>query len=1196
MKLNKTPFVSTFGYEIVKADFFHKGLPFNGYYRARVGANKPYVRSIGRVLSGENKKEIYITDTNSMLAPGEYTTLSVEVFDNEECAGAPKAEFKTNHWERTRHWEFYFSQMMHTDIGYTDPQEELPELYSGFLDTVQEYLKKSDNGEYGETPYKYTVESSWMLADGYARARNARKMKAITDRIHSGDITVGAGRFNYTMECFSAEETARAAYYTNRYLVDKLGVRKSNTIQMFDNPAFSRSFVDIATSAGIKYGIHSMNPDRSPYHKKRLYDLYYMEGLTPGSRLLIFNEKTYGDNYGFGGTYWVPNGGNAPFAEKRLLELIRLLEKRTGRESFPYDKFPLPLIPYGDNKPPMEKQIQVVNDLNTLWRKHGYAYPRIKAAFPYEFFEDIEKEYGKMIPVESGTEENWWNDGWGTIAHESGTNKLAGALIPQTETLCALNTALFGKKYPYEALYEASQRNITYDEHTFGYSQYSGDEMYHGQFEWKRSNALGAMALAKKTNEEAMKALAENVGGAGKNAVVFNLSPDVRTDIVTVNAEKLPASFDLYDGDEKIPFVSENRKIKFIAKNVPAFGYKNFRIEEAKKPTAFEQVCRYGSDYIENEFYKVRFKADGSIGSIFDKENKRELVDSKASEGFNQYRYYDDFGVPFSNMGIPFTEDRWSVYTPESENTSLKSEISSIGVSMTVNTCTFRAGNIRQTVTLYNGIKRIDISNEVVKEPLPSLRSKEEAFFTFPFLSDNHEIQYGLPIGKAKEGEQVYGTSTDWYTVNNFISVSDKTDDYHMVLAVPNAILAQFGERRTGKWSFDYVSKKPYIYSYVFNNMWQTNFQGDQPGLTEFKYSITSGRGKDFGDNDIKFGDSRAVPMMCEISENGKAQTENSFIKINSDNVGISVLKTAESNGDGMIIRFVEKCGKAVNNVSVTLPDNIKMFCETDIIENDTEEFNGGNIIEFALTAYGVKTYRILTDKKLKAVRGVKAKSTAKGTLVTWQNMKDADYYEIFRAEPETPHSLWIGTTDKNYYLDIQVKSDDFEGYKYYVRGCSSGEKGIKSRGAFAEAGRLENFVPEKPMLSIIPRAKGRIDLSWTPDLIKAVHHFNVIRNGIWIGDTRDYYTCTFRDKDVKLGETYTYKITAVGINGDEISSDEVTITHNDSCFKTNSNPAVTEPKKHPFKKFHETSMKLQENISNSIKNIVIMKRDAGGN
>lgn len=176
------------------------------------------------------------------------------------------------------------------------------------------------------------------------------------------------------------------------------------------------------------------------------------------------------------------------------------------------------------------------------------------------------------------------------------------------------------------------------------------------------------------------------------------------------------------------------------------------------------------------------------------------------------------------------------------------------------------------------------------------------------------------------------------------------------------------------------------------------------------------------------------------------------------------------------------------------------------------------------------------------------------------------------------------------------MKSDDFEGYKYYVRGCSSGEKGIKSRGAFAEAGRLENFVPEKPMLSIIPRAKGRIDLSWTPDLIKAVHHFNVIRNGIWIGDTRDYYTCTFRDKDVKLGETYTYKITAVGINGDEISSDEVTITHNDSCFKTNSNPAVTEPKKHPFKKFHETSMKLQENISNSIKNIVIMKRDAGGN
>lgn len=59
-----------------------------------------------------------------------------------------------------------------------------------------------------------------------------------------------------------------------------------------------------------------------------------------------------------------------------------------------------------------------------------------------------------------------------------------------------------------------------------------------------------------------------------------------------------------------------------------------------------------------------------------------------------------------------------------------------------------------------------------------------------------------------------------------------------MTLAIPNASLLQFGERRTGNWSFDYKSEKAHIYSYIFNNMWQTNFQGDQPGYADFKYSV----------------------------------------------------------------------------------------------------------------------------------------------------------------------------------------------------------------------------------------------------------------------------------------------------------------------------------------------------------------------
>lgn len=1106
-----------------------------------------------------------------MLAPGEVTSLTVEIFDNEQCNCSPKVIYKTDKWQRTRHWEFYFSQQMHTDLGYTDPPENLPELYSKYLDTVQNFLKKSDNGEYGEIPYKYAVESAWMLADGYMKKRSARQITNVADRVKHGDMSIGAGRYNCNMECMNTEETARSAYYTNRFLVDKLGVKPSTTVRMFDNPAFSKSFVDVAASAGIKYGIHSMNPDRSPYHKKRLYDLFYMEGFTKGNRLLVFNEKSYGECYCFGGTHCDINdptqiGGDK--AEEALLNLIDLLEKRTGRRSYPYDKFPLPLIPNGDNKPPLEKQVEVANDLNLIWKKKGYAYPKIKSAFPDEFFEDVEREYSALIPVETGTEENWWVDGWGTAAYESGINKQAGPLIVQTETLSAVNSALFGESYPYEELYEASQRNFTYDEHTFGYSQYSNDEMYHNQFEWKRSNSLGAMALAKMHSKNAMKSFAENVGVKGINAVVFNSSPANRTDVVSVElGENFPEYFDIFDGENKIPFTVRDDKVQFIANDVPPFGYKNFAIREAERPMPFGQVCRYGKDFIENEYYRVEFKLDGTISSILDKENNRELVDKKAREGFNQYRYYDDFGIPFRNMGAPFTPDRWKMYTPKAENTKIHSEMDDISVSMITETATFRAGSIRQTVTLYNGIKRIDIENAVVKEPLPSLRTKEEAFYTFPFLAKKHLIKYGLPIGYAVEGEQVYGTSTDWYTANNWISVSDETDDYHMILSVPNAILAQFGERRTGNWSFDYRSKKPYIYSYVFNNMWQTNFQGDQPGIAIFKYSITSGKGSLFDDNSVRFGENCASPMMCAVTMdgNGKATSE-SVIKSNRGNVAVSVLKAAEANGDGMIIRFNEKCGWATENVQITLPENFVSFCETDVIENDISEYKDGNVLTFSISAYGVKTFRVITDKKLKKVSSVKAVADGRGTKVTWRTLSGAEYYEVFRNDGE--NTLFVGSTKETSLRDITVTSDDCEIYTYFVRGCASGVKGEKSNGAAVKVGKAEIDIITQSVLTVTPRSRGEIDLFWTPDCKGNALRYDVYRDGIKIAETSDGYVCSFRDKHVSYPCDYTYRVVTVGFDGNSASSDEVKVNHSDVFFKEN--PVSKKEKKTPFKKFYD--------------------------
>lgn len=912
---------------------------------------------------GENEIAILVPDTNKVLKPGYDSVLTLALYEDEKCETEPIAVHTEEHWARTRHWQFYMSQSMHTDIGYTNYQGQLPALYTSFIDTVKKFMKDSDMRDTDIEKYKYAIESGWVMGEGYMTQANAEEIKEVTELIGKGRMEIGAGQFNYTMECFSTEELARAAYYTNRYLVDKLGIAQSRVERMFDNPAFTKSYVDVANSAGIKYGYHSMNGDRSPYWKKKEYDVFYLKGNVPGNKLLIFNGHSYGENYGFSS----PHGSaynsdvenctdNAISCIDRLLGEILTLE---GRRRYPYDKFPMQLVPFGDNKAPDDMQVKVINSVNKRFADEGYAYPRLKTAFPTEFFEDVEAEYSEMIPSEDGTEENWWNDGWGTTAYESGLNKLAGNTIPAAETAASF-AAEMGTKYPYNALSEAMYRNLVYDEHTWGNWAYDNSHMYHSQWEWKRSYAFGAKVLADKCLKESVEALA---GGAvekseGKSIYVYNGLNWVRNDAVHVElTEDFPEFFEIKYGGESVPYEVKDGVLSFVAKDVPAMGYKVYSVEKVDTSKAScETVVNVNS--IENEFYKVVFASDGTIASITDKKANREVVDTGAVEKFNQYRYYDDHGIPFSNMNFPFDEDKWTLHTPETAEVILTKN--DVCETARVTTSTFRNPKITQTVKLYRGIPRIDIVNEVVKGALPSLQTIEEAYYTFPFRTEGkHEIRYDIPLGNMVEGKQTYGTSHDWYTVCKWSGVRDTETGYNMVLASPNTALVEFGERRTGKWSFDYVSEKPYIYSYVFNNMWQTNFQGDQPGYADFRYSIsTNSCGEDMSENN-RFGWESVTPMQAAVVSGSAKAESGSYIKIGSDHVQLTTMKPAEANGEGMILRFAEIAGKAVSGVKVSLGKAADVT-ETDIIENDLP----GNALSeedfvFDIPAYGFKTFRV---------------------------------------------------------------------------------------------------------------------------------------------------------------------------------------------------------------------------------------------
>src|SRR6185312_15360621 len=78
--------------------------------------------------------------------------------------------------------------------------------------------------------------------------------------------------------------------------------------------------------------------------------------------------------------------------------------------------------------------------------------------------------------------------------------------------------------------------------------------------------------------------------------------------------------------------------VRFLARNLPAVGYKCFAITYGKEPVAGTR--RSTESTVENQFYRIKIdESSGALASLYDKQLQKELVDSKSPYKFGQYLY-----------------------------------------------------------------------------------------------------------------------------------------------------------------------------------------------------------------------------------------------------------------------------------------------------------------------------------------------------------------------------------------------------------------------------------------------------------------------------------------------------------------------------------------------------------------------------
>jgi len=345
------------------------------------------------------------------------------------------------------------------------------------------------------------------------------------------------------------------------------------------------------------------------------------------------------------------------------------------------------------------------------------------------------------------------------------------------------------------------------------------------------------------------------------------------------------------------------RDLLFLAKDLPACGYRTYKLATREDAPTFESAFRIADGEIENEFYAVMFGAEeGGITSIRDKASGCELLDSNAPYGLGDLL----------------------VRTPEAtEPASMEDVEISSGVSGPVCVSIRRSGSalghpsVVETLRLYAGVKRIELEVRVLKDATPLL----DAHLAFPFACEPPEFRYeGNLSVMTPITDFMAGAYSDALTVQNWLKVSGSGQS--VVWSSLDAPIVSMGNLWPGYVSpahscviADRVRHDPlkledvpkgWVFSTLFCNNFGTNFYCSQAGDFLFRYVFSSGAGAATDTQAAQSGWEAHLPFEHIFTRHERRRplpVSAGFLEFEVPQVQLVACKQAE-DGNGHILRL----------------------------------------------------------------------------------------------------------------------------------------------------------------------------------------------------------------------------------------------------------------------------------------------------
>lgn len=855
-------------------------------------------------------------------------TARIEVMQGGKAVTASAVDIKP-----VKDWNIYLVQHTHTDIGYTKPQTEILTEHLRYIDYVVEYCEQTENYP-DDAKFRWTCEASWATKE-YLKNRPAEQIAKLKKYVDNGQIEITGMFFNMS-EIW--DESSVKTFLAPIKEFKELGIPVRTAMQNDVNGA-AWCLADHMPDLGVEYLWMGEHGHRAliPFDKPTVFNWE----SPSGKPMMAFRA----DHYNTGNFWGVENGDiNNPVMCDRIFEHLTSLEDR----NYPFNTVAVQYSGYfTDNSPPSTKICDLVKEWNET-----YASPKLRSALPVDFMDYIKNNYSGQIESYREAYPDWWTDGFGTAARETAASRTTHADMITIEGMLAMARAKGGRipEHVPGEVRRIHENLLFYDEHTFGSHESIHNPMSENtmvQWAEKSSYVWEGLKSAQMLYETSIGLLQQDLyRGARPTVTFFNTLAWPRTSIQTVyiDYEVIPRDreFKIVDENGKALKVqaahsrSEGRYYAILAEDVPAMGYKTYEIVVANTDIEPLPATVLEQNIMENEYYRITVNPSvGSITSLIDKTTGQEMADSGSEWDLGQvifekpenrrqmelYKFTD-----YTRVGMSDCRITGGYNGPIYQSLLMESKLPGIEEDY----------GVKVELRLYHNSKRIELEYSLRR--LPEM-TPGGIYVAFPFKLDGAKLAYDVQGGVVYPGEnQLTGTTTEWYTVQNFVSARNDKSQY--IMGTRQLPLYQLGGMMDGPFQYEKTYEKPHVFSWVMNNYWVTNFRASQEGQFGWSYYLTSSDDVSDAEATHFTWDSR-VPLYARVmpvgKENGKPKSYSALAITNPNLLMCSCGMSAEK--DCVLLNVREISGSAAELEIVDGQGNPLKF---EVVNAIDEPMGGG--------------------------------------------------------------------------------------------------------------------------------------------------------------------------------------------------------------------------------------------------------------